>query len=170
MIAFRVNHRAARYSWGPEFPEQHSPFVLGTDLLLDVDVQVEVRAVPEYFDRFRLEHQSSVELNHPNILQDFQLVEEPHRVLLISQQFPGQKLSEVLTDEPLSVSRCLEVLIPVAQAVNYASGYSRVHRLIMPLCNSVASWRSGPTSQKLRKACHCASNVGRQEAFRLNCY
>lgn len=129
---FRMSHEAARYSWGAEFPEQHSPFVLGTDLLLDVAVQVEARAVPEYLDRFRLAHGRSTQLNHPNILQDFQLIEEPDRVLLFSQQFPGQTLSEILTDEPLTTARCLEVLIPVAQAVNYACGYSSVHRLISP--------------------------------------
>ena len=127
-----MSHQVERYSWGAEFPERCFPFVLGTDRWIDLAVQVEARAVPESLDRFRLEHRSSASLCHPGLLQDFQLVEEPERVLLFSQQFPGQKLSEVLTEEPLTPARCLEIFIPLAQAVNYVSSHSSVHRLISP--------------------------------------
>ena len=82
-------------------------------------------------ERFRNEAQSVAGLNHPNILAVHDFGEDKEFTYIVMEYLTGGTLKDRL-DRRLSVDEALEILTPLASALDYAHGRGVIHRDIKP--------------------------------------
>ena len=86
-----------------------------------------------YSRRFLLELRSYVALEHPAIPRLYELAYDGDCPYLVTEIIPGRTLDDVLTDgaehDPLGV---IELLEPIASALDYAHSRATVHRDVKP--------------------------------------
>jgi hypothetical protein len=82
--------------------------------------------------RFRTEAEAAARLNHPNIVQVYEVGEQDQRPFLALEFVPGGSLAEQLQDGPLPPRRAAEVLAVLAGAVRHAHEQGIVHRDLKP--------------------------------------
>jgi serine/threonine-protein kinase len=86
-----------------------------------------------YSRRFLLELRSYVALEHPAIPRLFELAYEGDCPYLVTEIIPGKTLDDVLTEgdqrDPLGV---IELLEPIASALDYAHSRATIHRDVKP--------------------------------------
>lgn len=71
-------------------------------------------------------------LNHPNIIDVFEIIEEPP-LAIVMEYIDGPSLEEYLSEHgPLSVPQLLSVMLPVLSAVGFAHQQGVIHRDIKP--------------------------------------
>lgn len=111
-----------------------------THIALDRTVAVKVlrpspgNDTPEALARFRQEAVSTTRLNHPNAVTvtDFG-VSSAGIAYLVMELLVGQTLKELLGEDcVLPIGRCVELLVPVAEALAAAHDAGIVHRDIKP--------------------------------------
>src|SRR6266849_2503650 len=111
------------------------------DQRLDTDIDLKVlwpqlAGAVTVVERFRREAQTLAKLSHPNILRLFELGEdeELHVYFLVLEYLTGGTLKDRLGPAPWGVDESLDLLKPVAQALDYA--HTRVppvvHRDLKP--------------------------------------
>ena len=111
------------------------------DQRLDTDIALKVlwpqlAGDATFIERFRREAQTLAKLSHPNILRLFELGEdeELHVYFLVLEYLTGGTLKDRLGPSPWGVDESLELLRPVATALDYA--HTRVppvvHRDLKP--------------------------------------
>ncbi len=86
----------------------------------------------DYIARFQREARAAAKLNHPNIVQVYEVgCDEQH---FISQELVnGKNLKEVLNESgPLGSEQAIEVLVAVASALEAASDVGIIHRDVKP--------------------------------------
>jgi eukaryotic-like serine/threonine-protein kinase len=86
---------------------------------------------PRFLERFRQEAQTVSQLRHPSILSVFDFGEQDGVTYMVSELLPGGTIEKYL-GQPLSVERALELLEPVASALDYAHARGVIHRDIKP--------------------------------------
>lgn len=96
--------------------------LLSTDLIGD----------PDGVRRFRLEAKSVAKLNHPNIVQVYDIEEEENLLYLVMEFVDGESLDGVISKEALPESRCLKIVAEIADALHYAHEKGIVHRDVKP--------------------------------------
>ena len=106
------------------------------DPQLGRDVAIKVLASfntedPTFVERFRNEAQSVGGLNHPNILAVHDFGEDKGFTYIVMEFPTGGTLKDRL-DRRLSVAEALELLTPLAAALDYAHGRGVMHRDIKP--------------------------------------
>jgi serine/threonine protein kinase len=114
---------------------------LAYDPRLDLDVALKVlppfvAADPTFVSRFRREGQTLAALTHPYILRLYDIHEDEASALyfLVLEHLTGGTLKDRLTGSPWPLQDSLGVLVPVAEALDFAHGRPApvVHRDLKP--------------------------------------
>ena len=87
---------------------------------------------PNFRERFTRECHIQGGLDHPNIVPVYGAGESPHGLYLGMRLVRGPSLRELLTSEKLSPDRSLEILAPVAGALDVAHSNDLIHRDVAP--------------------------------------
>src|SRR5690242_12414152 len=100
--------------------------------------EVAIKVLPEFFaeeptfqERFRQEAIAIASLRHPNILTVFDSGETDGVSYIVTELVDGGNLAARL-DKPLPVDYCIDVVKPVAAALDYAHKRGVVHRDVKP--------------------------------------
>jgi serine/threonine-protein kinase len=108
------------------------------DPLLDRQVAIkayrkELTTSPEFMDHFRREARQLASLRHPNIVTVIDGGDENGQFYLVMEYLPGGSLVQMLRDnKQLSISKVIETLRPVADALDYAHARRVFHRDLKP--------------------------------------
>jgi hypothetical protein len=86
---------------------------------------------PQFLERFRQEAQTVSQLRHPNILAVFDFGEQDGVTFMVSEFLSGGTLEQLLGG-PLPPERVVELLRPVAAALDYAHARGTIHRDVKP--------------------------------------
>ena len=87
---------------------------------------------PDGVRRFRLEAKSVAKLNHPNIVQVYDIEEEENLIYLVMEYVDGESLDGLITKSVLTESRCLKIVADIADALHFAHEKGIVHRDVKP--------------------------------------
>jgi eukaryotic-like serine/threonine-protein kinase len=82
--------------------------------------------------RFRREARLGASLIHPNLVTIFDTLSGPDGVLIVMEHVRGRPLSELIGPQGMDSRRLLEILRPLASALDYAHGHGVVHRDVKP--------------------------------------
>jgi hypothetical protein len=109
----------------------------GHDLALNRQVAVKVLhaslvVTPEFIERFKREARLAASLHHPNIITMLDVGEE-ERYFLVMELLPGGTLRDLLKNgKPMPLARAIELLKPIAEALDYAHSKEMIHRDVKP--------------------------------------
>ena len=87
---------------------------------------------PTFTARFHHEAQTVARLNHPNILQIYDFGEDKGFTYIVSELVPGGDLQDMLKGEALPIARVIELMGPLANALDHAHGQGIIHRDLKP--------------------------------------
>jgi len=110
----------------------------GRDPMLDREwaikvLKSDVASAPDFVERFHREARLAASLRHPNIVNVIELSEQEGRFFLVMDLLPGGPLSGLLKDgKPLPLNRAVELLKPIADALDYAHRKGMIHRDVKP--------------------------------------
>jgi eukaryotic-like serine/threonine-protein kinase len=82
--------------------------------------------------RLRREARIMASLRHPNLLTVYDMLMDEDDLLLVMEYVRGETLADVLASAPLGLERTVELLRPVAAALDYVHGQGVVHRDLKP--------------------------------------
>jgi serine/threonine protein kinase len=82
--------------------------------------------------RFRAEAEAAAGLQHPNIVQVYEVGEADGRPFLALEYVPGGSLAAQLTGDGIDPRRAAELILPLAEAVRHAHENGIVHRDLKP--------------------------------------
>jgi eukaryotic-like serine/threonine-protein kinase len=86
----------------------------------------------EAVNRFFQEARAVNQVNHENIVQVFDFVQEPGRVYCVMELLEGATLFDTMRNSPISVARCAGILRQVCLALHAAHQVGVVHRDVKP--------------------------------------
>jgi serine/threonine protein kinase/lipopolysaccharide biosynthesis regulator YciM len=87
----------------------------------------------QYKTRFLREARLASTLNHPNIVSIYDYGETPDGLpYLVMEYVKGSNLSDVLRQNKLTVSECVEIIKQIARALSEAHAHGIVHRDLKP--------------------------------------
>src|SRR5581483_2876486 len=82
--------------------------------------------------RFRREARLGASLVHPNLVTVFDTLSSETGVLIVMEHVQGRPLSEQIGQDGMDPTQLLEILRPVASALDYAHEHGVVHRDVKP--------------------------------------
>ena len=82
--------------------------------------------------RLQREARIMASLRHPNLLAVYDMLMDEDDLLLVMEYVRGGTLADVLASAPLGWARTLELLEPVAAALDHVHGHGVVHRDLKP--------------------------------------
>src|SRR5215207_2027979 len=82
--------------------------------------------------RFRREARLGASLTHPNLVTIFDTLSGSDGVLIVMEYVRGRPLSDLIAPKGMDARRLLQVLRPVASALDYAHEHGVVHRDVKP--------------------------------------
>jgi WD40 repeat protein/tRNA A-37 threonylcarbamoyl transferase component Bud32 len=89
-------------------------------------------AAPNDLDRFRREAEAIARLQHPNIVQIFEIGEHEGRPYLVLEFVEGESLARHLNGTPQSARRSAEVVAALARTIHSAHSVGIIHRDLKP--------------------------------------
>src|SRR4051794_17455705 len=126
----------SRYTAGAEFGAYRIEAPLGAggmgevfrarDTRLDRTVAIKV-SQGRFTGRFKREAQAVAALNHPNIVQVFELESDGSDDFIVMEFVPGRTLAQMLREGPLSVDQALDYAGQIASALAAAHSAGIVH-------------------------------------------
>src|SRR5688572_16045773 len=109
---------------------------LARDERLDREVAVKrvhgAEVTAETAQRLRREARIMASLRHPNLVTVYDMLMDEDDLLLVMEYVRGETLADVLASAPLGWERTLELLEPVAAALDHVHGHGVVHRDLKP--------------------------------------
>jgi len=109
---------------------------LARDERLDRDVAVKrlhgAEVTAETAQRLQNEARIMASLHHPNLVTVYDMLTDEDDLLLAMEYVHGETLDDVLADGPLQPERLLELLEPVAEALDHVHDCGVVHRDLKP--------------------------------------
>ncbi|HEY5708276.1 MAG TPA: serine/threonine-protein kinase [Solirubrobacterales bacterium] len=87
---------------------------------------------PAFEDRFLRECEAQARLDHPNIVPIYTSGRSKYGLWLTMRLVKGPTLCELLREGPLAPDRALEILVPIAEALDVAHEHGLIHRDITP--------------------------------------
>jgi eukaryotic-like serine/threonine-protein kinase len=82
--------------------------------------------------RFRREARLGAALVHPNLVTVFDTLSSSDGVLIVMEYVRGRPLSDLIHSDGMDARRLLEILRPVAAALDHAHQHGVVHRDVKP--------------------------------------
>ncbi len=111
----------------------------GRDTVLNREVAIKLlhphlTQDPHLLERFRSEAMVQAGLVHPNIVTVYDFVGETDKYAIVMEFVSGRTLEDEILHggNPIAFSRCLELFLPVLDAMGFAHEYGVVHRDIKP--------------------------------------
>jgi WD40 repeat protein/serine/threonine protein kinase len=89
-------------------------------------------ASPQDRDRFRIEAQAAAQLQHPNIVQIYEIGEADGHPYLALEYVAGNGLDELLTGTPWPPREAAQLIEPLARAIHHAHEKGIIHRDLKP--------------------------------------
>src|SRR5205823_7219070 len=89
-------------------------------------------ALPVELARFRIEAEAVARLQHPNIVQIYEVGEQDGRPFFAMEYADGGNLAQQLAGTPLPVGRAAQLAEVLARAIHYAHQRGIVHRDLKP--------------------------------------
>lgn len=127
---YQVMRKLGRGGMADVYAARH--LSLGRDVALKV-LRSDLARDKDYIERFRREARAAANLNHPNIVQVFDVGSVDSLHYITQELIDGQNLREILDrDGVINVSDAVEVLVGVASALEVASEAGITHRDIKP--------------------------------------
>ncbi len=111
---------------------------LAHDMILDRNVAVKMLRLDltndeEFIRRFHREAQSATSLNHPNIVNIYDVGEEDDIYYIVMEHVDGQTLKQYIQEHsPLRVEEAIEIMKQLTSAITHAHQNHIVHRDIKP--------------------------------------
>jgi eukaryotic-like serine/threonine-protein kinase len=108
------------------------------DPLLDRPVVIkalrpELTTSPDFMEHFRREARQLASLRHPNVVNVMDGGDQDGQFYLVLEYLPGGSLQTMLQDtRPWSLSRAIELLRPLAEALDHAHSRRVIHRNLKP--------------------------------------
>jgi predicted Ser/Thr protein kinase len=87
---------------------------------------------PAFAERFRREARLQASLEHPHVVEVYEVGESPHGLFLAMRLISGPTLAELLREGGLDASRALDLLAQAADALDAAHTAGLVHRDVKP--------------------------------------
>ena len=89
---------------------------------------------PEIIERFEQEAQLQANLKHPGIVAAHDFINEDGVCAFVMEYVEGRALDEVIRNEtgPIPFERCMEIFLPLLDAMEFAHERGIVHRDIKP--------------------------------------
>ncbi len=87
---------------------------------------------PEVGERFKREAKLGASLSHPNVVGVYDVVTHEDQVVLVMEYVEGRTLAQLLEEGALSPSEVLDLLRPLAEALDHAHRQGVVHRDVKP--------------------------------------
>lgn len=110
----------------------------GRDPMLDVAraikvLKSDVATSPDFVERFRREARMAASLKHPNITTIIEVGEDEGRYFMVMDYLAGGPVSDLMQNgKPLPLAQVVELLAPIAAALDHAHSKGIVHRDIKP--------------------------------------
>jgi serine/threonine protein kinase len=95
-------------------------------------IRTDVSTRPEHLARFRVEAQAVAQLQHPHIVQIYEIGEASGRPYFSMEFVQGGSLAQKLRGQPVSPQLAAELVATVAEAVHFAHQRGVVHRDLKP--------------------------------------
>lgn len=96
-------------------------------------VSPELCKIQDTYERFQREARAAARLNHPNIINVYEFVEDPNQPYLVMEFVEGMDLNTLLkTSGPLKADAALRMIRQAASALKKAAASHLVHRDIKP--------------------------------------
>ena len=88
---------------------------------------------PEFVDRFYREGRAAARLNHPCIVQAYDVGESGGYHYFVMEYIDGKTVYELLTDgKPMEEAEALRIMLQVAKALQHAHAQGLIHRDVKP--------------------------------------
>lgn len=108
------------------------------------------KPMPSLMERFRREAWLTAQLDHPNIVSIYDLVEDASPPYIVMQLIEGPRLVEVAREAPrMSLDDIVDILSPIADALDAIHSAGVVHRDVKPDNIILTSARDGSPRPKL---------------------
>ncbi|MEF2291587.1 Stk1 family PASTA domain-containing Ser/Thr kinase [Virgibacillus dokdonensis] len=108
------------------------------DTILERDValkslRLEYANDPEFIARFDREAHAATSLNHPNIVNIYDVGEEDHLLYMVMEYVKGMTLKEYIQNKgPIEIKEALDIMGQITSAISHAHENDIVHRDIKP--------------------------------------
>lgn len=86
----------------------------------------------ETFIRFKKEADLLAKLDHPNILKFIDFIEKDSQVFIVTEFLEGKNLRQVIDEKNLILDERIEIILQIAQALDYVHSQGIIHRDIKP--------------------------------------
>jgi mono/diheme cytochrome c family protein len=111
-------------------------------------IRADVHARPEHLARFRVEAEAVAQLQHPNIVQIYDVGESEGRPYFSMEFVEGGSLAQKIAGQPLPPRAAAELVATLADAIHFAHQRGVVHRDLKPANVLIAAGGRKSTAQE----------------------
>jgi tetratricopeptide (TPR) repeat protein len=143
---YELLEEVGRGGMGVVFKARHVPL---NRLVAVKTVLAGAGASPAARERFRIEARSAARLQHPNIVQIYEVGEAEGLPFLVLEYVPGRSLATLLSGSPVHPTAAARLVEAVARAIHHAHTQGVVHRDLKP-ANILLTGFAGSTLSEAR--------------------